>query len=153
MEENEGSQFDEFNKKIIRRKLLPVWIKIFCWIFMIIGVIAIGCLILGAFRKTADLSLYGFETNQPLTPIGIFIIALMAFKGFTAYTLWFEKASAIKFAKLDAILGVVICVVSMFILPFINNTHFSIRLEIIFLILYYKKINKIEYEWENLEEQ
>ncbi|MNG30988.1 hypothetical protein D3C84_1167200 [compost metagenome] len=56
--------------------------------------------------------------------------------------------------KIDAILGVVICIISMFIIPFISeseSSHFSIRLELALLIPYYLKLNKIEYEWDNLE--
>jgi hypothetical protein len=82
----------------------------------------------------------------------MFIVAIMAFKGFAAYSLWFEKANAISIGKIDAVLGVVICIVSMFVLPFVTSDgHFSLRLEIILLIPYYRKLDKIEYEWDNLE--
>jgi hypothetical protein len=153
MEEDNISQFEIFEKKnIVRRKLLPVWIKIFCWLFMIMGICSIGCLIAGAFGLSAGLSLYGFETQQPFSIVGFFIIGLILFKGFCAYLLWFEKNNAINICKADAILGVILCVVSMFVLPIINeNSHVSYRLEIALLIPYYIKLNKIEYEWDNLE--
>ena len=76
----------------------------------------------------------------------------MIFKGFAAYSLWFEKPNAISIGKIDAICGVVICIASMFVLPFMNNnSHFMFRLEILLLIPYYMRLNKIEYEWDNLE--
>src|SRR5213075_1714156 len=109
MAEEIENQFEEFEKRTIsRRELLPVWIKVFCWIFMIMGGISFGCLVVGAFGKTAQLSFYGFNTNEPLTFLGLFLIAIMVFKGFTAYSLWFEKDNAIKLGKIDTILGVAV---------------------------------------------
>ena len=152
MEENNQTQFAQFEiKNIERRKLLPLWIKVFCWIFMLMALASIVCLIFGAFGNSADLAFYGFETNKPLTLIGIFIISIMLLKGFSAYALWFEKDYAIKLCKIDAILGIAICVFAMFIMPFIKeNSDFSIRLEIALLIPYFMKLNKIKNEWENL---
>lgn len=147
------SHFDEFDKApVIRRKLLPWWIKTFCWIFMILSVCAVASVITNFFIPNVNLSLYGFSSNTAFSGIGVFIIAVMIFKGFAAYSLWFEKPNAILIGKIDAICGIVICIVSMFALPLVdNNIHFSIRLEILLLIPYYRKLNKIEYEWDNLE--
>lgn len=147
------SKFDEFEKPaIIRRKLLPWWIKTFCWIFMILGVCGLASLIGNAFTDNVSLSLYGFSSNTAYSGVGIFIIAIMALKGFAAYSLWFEKPNAIIIAKIDAIVGIVICIASMFIIPFTSGDgHIPFRLEILLLIPYYIKINKIEYEWDNLE--
>lgn len=147
------SKFDEFEKPaIIRRKLLPWWIKTFCWIFMLLGVCGLASLIGNAFTDNVNLSLYGFSSNTAYSGVGIFIIAIMALKGFAAYSLWFEKPNAIIIAKIDAIIGIVICIASMFVIPFTSGDgHISFRLEILLLIPYYIKINKIEYEWDNLE--
>lgn len=153
MEQELKSNFDEFEKSIvIRRKLLPWWIKTFCWIFMILAVCGLASLIGNAFTDNVELSLYGFSSNTAYSGIGIFIIAIMSLKGFAAYSLWFEKDNAILIAKIDAIVGVVICLASMFVLPFTREDgHFPLRLEILLLIPYYIKVNKIEYEWDNRE--
>lgn len=153
MSEELQSQFDEFDKpEVIRRKLLPWWIKTFCWIFMFMAVCGLGTIIASAFSTNVHLSLYGFETNTAYSLVGVLIILVITLKGYAGYLLWFEKANAISIAKIDAIVGVVICLVSMFILPFTaENGHFSLRLEILLLIPYYIKINKIEYQWDNLE--
>lgn len=147
------NQFDEFDKPlIIRRKLLPWWIKTFCWIFMIMGVGGIGTLIGNIFIENIDLSIYGFSSNTAYSGTGMFITAIIMFKGFTAYSLWFEKNNAIQIAKIDAIIGIAICIVSMFSIPFITqNSHFDFRLELLLLIPYYLRINKIQYEWDNQE--
>ena len=73
------SKFDEFDKPaIIRRKLLPWWIKTFCWIFMLLGVCGLASLIGNAFTDNVSLSLYGFSSNTAYSGVGIFIIAIMA---------------------------------------------------------------------------
>jgi hypothetical protein len=152
IQEKQNVNFEK--KKIIRRELLPMWIKFFCWFFMILGVLSIFCLIYGAFGNAADLDLYGFKTNRPISIVGIFIIAVALFKGFTAYSLWFEKDNAINLGKIDAIMGIIICFASIFILPIVDkNSHITFRLEILLLIPFYMKLNNIEYKWDNLEEQ
>jgi hypothetical protein len=149
MEENTENHFEQFENKIIsRRALLPLWIKIFCWIFMVIGVASIGCLIIGVLGNTANLSLYGFETYEPLSLIGLFLTAVMLLKGFTAFSLWFEKDYAIQLAKVDTILGIAICIVSMVVIPYLQETSgFTFRLELALLIPFYIKLNKIQEEW------
>ncbi|WP_338838822.1 hypothetical protein [Flavobacterium ginsenosidimutans] len=153
MEQELKGQFDEFEKPdIIRRKLLPWWIKVFCWIFMLMGIGAIGSLITNLFVPNVNLSLYGFSSDTAYSGTGLFIIAVMLLKAFAAFSLWFEKPNAIMIAKIDAVVGIAICIASLFILPFsTTNGHFSLRLEILLLIPYYMKVNKIEYEWDNLE--
>ena len=154
MEANQESQFEPFEKRIIRRELLPIWIKIFCWLFMLMGGISLFCLVYGAFGNEADLAFYGLKTSNPISATGLIIIAVMAFKGFTAYSLWFEKDNAIVLGKIDAVIGIVLCVISMFVMPFIEEDGgVVIRLEMFLLLPYIMKLNSMEYEWDNLEEQ
>lgn len=149
MEQTTNSQFEQFEKKgVNRRSLLPVWIKVFCWLFMIMGVAGIACLLIGIFGGTADLSLYGLETIEPLSLIGISIIVIMLFKSFTAYSLWFEKDNAILLGKIDAIAGIIICVISMVAIPiFVENAGVTLRLELVLLIPYYYKLDTIKNAW------
>lgn len=155
MEQELKSNFDEFEKSdVIRRKLLPWWIKVFCWIFMFMGVCCVGTLIASSFLDNVYLSLYGFMSSTAYSITGIFIISIMILKAYAAYSLWFEKDNAIIIAKIDAIVGIVACIASMFVIPFTTSdgdSNIVFRLEIAFLIPYYIKINKIEYAWDNLE--
>ena len=140
------NQFDII--KINRRQLLPWWMKFFCWLFMIFGVAAIGCLLLGLFGIPENLSLYGFESNQQFSLTGIIILVVAIFKGITAFSLWFEKDYAIILGTIDAITGIILCVVFMTVLPLaIANFHATIRLELILLIPYIIKLKKIQPEW------
>ena len=143
------SAFEEFEIVKKRRELLPWWIKFFCWVFMLFGFLASVCLILGFTDIKPSLSFYGFETNEPFSITGLLVISIGLLKGFTAFSLWFEKDNAIKIGKIDAIIGMVFCGVSMLVLPFlIEDSKFIIRLELALLIPFFIKLNKIQKEWE-----
>lgn len=135
-----------------RRKLLPTWIKIFLWIFMVFGIITPIGLVLGIFGIDFSLSLYGLETTKALSISGLVIILLFAIKGAVSFGLWTEKDWAVNLAIVDAIIGIVACTVVMLILPFVlesNGFKFSLRLELIALIPYLIKMKKIKEEWES----
>ncbi|AZA55098.1 hypothetical protein [Chryseobacterium sp. G0201] len=150
----EQSAFEEFDVKsnfVRRRSLLPVWIKIFTWFFLIGGAIAVLILICGSFLTNISLSLYGIQTQHPYTLTGFLISILFIFKGIVAYGLWFEQQWAPKAAIIDAIVGIIICGIMMFIIPFtVSNISFTLRLELIPLYFYLIKMQKIKKSWENL---
>ncbi|MFT3919295.1 hypothetical protein [Cloacibacterium sp.] len=113
----EVSQFEEFdyvNTKNQRRKLLPIWIKVFIWIFFIFGGIGILLLLFAPFSDNIDLSIYGISTTNPKSIAGISIILLFILKGMVSYGLWFEKKWGINIAQIDAVLGIIICTATMF---------------------------------------
>ncbi|ATN05507.1 hypothetical protein CRN76_08860 [Chryseobacterium indologenes] len=148
------SNFEEFDKKnnfARRRSLLPWWIKIFIWFFIFGGVIAVLILGFGYFLNDTNLSIYGLETTQPYSITGFIILFLLIFKGIVAYGLWFEERWAPKAAIADAVLGIIICGIAMFILPFVaDSKHFTIRFELVLLIPYLTKIQKVQKTWENI---
>lgn len=134
-----------------RRKLLPIWIKIFLWIFMVFGAIIPFGLISGILGHNFNISLYGIETTIPLSIIGLSLLALFALKGVVSFGLWTEKGWAIKLAILDGFLGINICIIVMVgLLPFIDTSGNSLRLELVFLIPYLMKMVKIRKEWEGI---
>ena len=133
-----------------RRQLLPWWIKIFCWIFIVLGVIAPVGLIFGLLGKPFDLSLYGISTSQPLTMVGLAVMALFVLKGIAGCGLWMEKGWAVPAAIADAIIGVVICLFLTFVYPFLDSSpgfRLSFRLELILLFPYLLKLVKIWPSW------
>jgi len=137
-----------------RRKLIPLWIKIFTWFFMIFGISVPFAIGFGAFGESFDLSLYGLDTNKPLSLLGIFVLCLISFKAITALSLWLEKDYATDLAKIDSYIGFVICLLLMFIYPFFDEHEgFSLhlRIEIFFIYFFYKKINQIEYNWAKIK--
>ncbi|RCW91334.1 hypothetical protein [Winogradskyella arenosi] len=141
---------EEFENTTRRRALLPWWIKVFCWFFMLIGLMAFVCFFLGFTTIKPALAFYGFESYEPFSINGLIVITVGVFKGITAFLLWFEKDYAITFGKIDALIGIVICGISMLILPFVNDgINIQIRLELALLIPYLWKLNKIAPEWKN----
>lgn len=150
----EKSTFQEFENTYhphARRKLLPVWIKIFIWIFIIMGTIAVFLPLTGLFSNDTNLSIYGIESTQIYSPAGIFIISILVFKGIVAYGLWFEHEWAPKAAIADAGLGIAICVIMMLVIPFtVDHISFTIRFELVPLYFYFKKMRQIQNIWESV---
>jgi hypothetical protein len=109
-------------------------------------------IVLGILGYKAQLALYGLETNEPFSVIGITIILLFVIKGITALGLLKEKYWAIQIGIADAIIGIAICTFCM-LYPIINSeANFSLRLELIVLIPYLLKFMKIKTEWEDFVE-
>lgn len=135
---NEGS--------ISRKVLIPLWIKIFAWIFIVFGLITPIALIGGIIMHNFALSLYGLEANTPYSLIGAFVTALFILKGIVAFGILKREDWAIYFGIIDAVLGIIICIVIM-IYPVNTNTQFTFRLELVALIPYLIVLLKIKNEW------
>lgn len=133
------------DKVVQRKKSLPLWIKIFSWIFLIVGSLTPIVIIIGVVGGTASLSIYGLETNEPLSIIGGIVSVLFAFKAIVAFGLIWAKDWGANAAFIDGLAGCVICLAVM-ILDFINNS-FSFRLELIALIPYILKMSNLRKSW------
>lgn len=134
--------------KVRRRTLLPLWIKLFCWLFMV----AAGCVVVGLlaalFSFTFQLSLYGLESSELLSPVGLFIAFLFLLKGVAAFGLWMEKDWAIHLGMADAIIGIAVCAVVVLVLPWLDpQPKFVFRLELFLLVPYLRKLLKIKTAW------
>lgn len=128
---------------------MPIWIKIFIWIFIFFAILALIVFILDLFGVNFQISLYGLETNQPMSFLGIFIIVLFLFKGVVAYGLWEGKSWGVSMGILDSILGMLVCIFVMLIYPSLNSqVVFSFRLELALLIPYLVKLQNIKDAWK-----
>lgn len=121
----------------------------FVWLFFFGGGIGFIILIFGLFSNNIKLSLYGFETTKVYSLKRLLIPSLFIFKGIVSYGLWFEKDRAIKIGKFDAVLGIIICIISMIVMPFFTK-HFELRLEVAVLIPFLMKLENIEKDWQRL---
>lgn len=138
---------DLSDSNVRRRKLLPWWIKIFIWIFLVFGVIVPVALLFGIMGKNFQISLYGIETNNPLSITGIGLLSIFLLKAFVAYGLWFEKEWAVKLGLMDAWFGLILSII-IFIWNIINPTNnFYFPIEIIFLIFYTLWLYKNGTKW------
>lgn len=134
-----------------RKKLLPLWIKIFAWLFLVCGVVAIPIFILSFFVADINLALYHIETNDPHSLQGIIVNALFLLKGMTAYGLLWAKKWGVQLAITDAVTGIVVCIAVIF-LPdsFSGTTGVSFPLELVVLVLYLIKMLKIKDDWQSV---
>ncbi|RXM51079.1 MULTISPECIES: hypothetical protein [unclassified Chryseobacterium] len=144
-------EFDNYNSLTRRRNLLPVWIKIFLWMFLIGGTVSLILLMAGSLMTHISLSIYGINATHPYSMTGLLISLLFLFKGIVAYGLWFEQKWAPQAAIADAIIGIAICFIMMVVIPFTSlKINFTIRLELIPLYFYLVKMRNIKKVWENM---
>jgi hypothetical protein len=147
MENVNHNLLDEFSAEklqpVRRRKIFPVWIKIFVWIFMIMGGCAVPVLIIGLFGTTIDLELYGLKATEATSVEGLLLLFLFIYKGVVAALLWFERGPAVAMAIIDAALGIMICTWVMFAGP-----HFAFRFELVALVPYLIVMFRIRKRWE-----
>ncbi len=140
------------NEALRRRDLLPKWIKVFVWIFLIFGALMPVAILLAMLNSQFQMALYGIETNQPRSLEGVFLMCLFSYKFLVAYGLWYEKKWAVNLAIVDAIFGIVVCGLLMFYPLFntVDGLKFNFRLEWLALIPYLMKMIKIRGKWEIL---
>lgn len=141
------NNFDEFEniKTIRRREILPWWIKFFSWVFMVAAVITCLTPIQFLFGQVPLISLYGFHSDAFFPFSLLFLYFLFIMNGLVGYMLWFEKDKAIDFGKICVLIGIAACIGS-FIFSMVDG-NFTIRLEVIALIIFYRKLSSIEYRW------
>ena len=132
-----------------RRSLLPWWIKIFCWIYMVVATGFIFDLLIYLFGGKEIKTVFSSVIVYAFTFGGFSVIVLVFLNGFAAWTLWTGKRFAITAAIIGAWLQIAACLVSMFILLFIKSGQkFIFRFELILLIPYLVKLHKIKNIWE-----
>lgn len=137
--------------KINKRNLLPLWMKVFIWIFMVMGAMAPVCFLAGVWGAKFQVSLYGLESGDPFSPAGAFVLLLFFFKGIVAYGLWTEKRWAVNLGIMDAIVGIAVCTYLMVVLPFLQQEAgfvMNFRLELLALVPYLIKLRKIKPLWQ-----
>lgn len=148
-DQNETSILEDLRVPIKRRTLLPWWMKFFCWFFMFLGAVVICCIIARSFGVYSLMDLYGLQTNDPFSLVGLILSTTALFKAFTAWALWFEKDDAIKLGIVDAAIGIVLTLTVMLVLPYtIHGFPTNYRGEIILLIPYLIRLDKIKKPWE-----
>ena len=132
-----------------RKRILPLWIKIFSWLFLITGAISILAVFAGMLGTSYQVSLYGLQSNEPFSLTGLLILAMFVFKGIVAFGLLTAKGWAVGLGIVDAVVGIVICGAAMFALPLLYGTGspFTIRLELALLIPYLIRLQKLKKNW------
>ncbi|TWI81746.1 hypothetical protein IQ13_2765 [Lacibacter cauensis] len=137
------------NTSIKRSKLLPWWIKIFMWIFLVISFFVPVLLVLAILGFEIQLAIYGLDTNRVFTFTGLLLVLVFATKGVVSFGFIKEKDWAVQLAMIDAIAGIIICVYTSYIQPLLSeDVSFSLlKLELVLLIPYLVKLNRIKEQW------
>jgi hypothetical protein len=137
-----------------RKKLhiFPKWIVFFTYFFAVFGGFSLIALILGFLNLRFPLSVYGLATSEPLSLTGLVILLIWFFKGIVAFSLLLGQKWAIRIAVIDAVVGILTCILTMFVIPFVGNMpsrNIEIRLELLALIPYLIIMHKKNEEWKS----
>lgn len=127
-----------------RQNLVPMWIKIFGWLFLVMGaaipIIYIAAIV-WSFPFTVEM--FGLHhTGSPLDLMGILISTLIAINGLCAFGLLFGKRWGVSVCLFYGYLTLLITFVSMFL-----GDGMTIRLEPLIQIPYLIKLHKIKALW------
>lgn len=144
----EPNNFSEFENitPIYRRTLLPWYIRFFSWVFMIGGGIAIISVIpFIVIGWSADVDIFGLNV-LPAPYSTLLSSVFWGLGGAVGYLLWTERKNALKAGQIFAIAAIVISIITT--IMSLTTGFFMFRLEIIFLVLFWRKLNAMEYDWE-----
>lgn len=127
-----------------RKQIVPMWMKIFGWLFIVAGTLVP---VIGVFSAISgvegEYSLYGLEVvGSVYSPAAMFILTLFLAHGICAYGLLFGKAWGMSACLILGYLSAAICVFTM-----LTGDGNNIRVELIILILYLVKLHKIRPAW------
>jgi hypothetical protein len=141
---------------IPRKKMVSWWMRVFCYLFLVLAVLAPVCLLLPtlSFHIGDHLSvggtrvaLYGLRAINDMNFLALFIIGLFMFKGVVGYALLSERDWAMKLGMIDGAIGIILCFLTMLVLPFFDyGFHFS--WELLFLFPYQARLWKFRVFWE-----
>lgn len=150
MPETQPSIFEEEFATHRRKDLLPWWIKIANWFFMLMGFCAVIIFFVSLAGRNAAITLYGLSSNgDPFSAAGLLLTGIALFNGITAYGLWSEKDWAVNVGMASAFIGIIVCSYTTITGFSYSNGMFQFRLELILLFFFLRKLLKIRQEWDN----
>lgn len=139
-----------------RRDLIPIWMKPFIFLFLLFGALGIYGIVKNTMGIASSSSLYGLESFTVFSLLGVFLKGIFFFKALTSFGLWMEKDWAVKFGIIDAVFGIVVCIMVMVVLPFVDFkdgiNELNIRFELFLLVPYLYQLLKMKHQWENFNE-
>jgi hypothetical protein len=132
---------------VTRKRLVPLWIKIFGWIFMVMGaVIPVLGIVAVALGQPASYEIFGLRYHgSPLHPMALAICAIILSLAVSAYGLLFGKSWGLNACLATGYGGVVICLGTM--AYSISQGSFTLRLELLVHALYLIRLHKIKPLW------
>ncbi len=130
--------------EIKRKARVPLWIKIFGWIFIVMSVaVPILMIFSSVTGQPGNFYIFGLSyTGSAFHPMALLICTIILFLGVSAFGLLFGKSWGVNACLANGYIGILICVAVMFYTGFS-----SIRLEPLIQIFYLVKLHKIRKAW------
>lgn len=134
---------------VTRKQLVPLWIKIFGWIFMVMGgVVPLLAIVAGAMGQTASYEIFGLQhRGSPLHPLALLISALFVSLAVSAYGLLFGKPWGVDACMATGFVGVALCLGTSVYSIFQGAPN--LRLELLVQVPYLLKLRKIKPLWQS----
>lgn len=131
-----------------RKKLIPLWIKIFGWLFIIMGAaIPLLPLVTSLLKQPATYEIFGLSyVGSPFHPMALLISAIILSLSISAYGLLFGKPWGLKACLITGYGGVFICLATM-VYSLVALSALTIRLEPLVQIPYLLKLQKLKSLW------
>ncbi len=120
-----------------RKKLLPKWIRFFCWIFIIL-LGAPTILVVGLFVGDMHYNLFGVSYyGTALSPLPIVMMLVLMIHGAAAYGLLWGKRWAVDIGILCGVIGTMFSIAGMVTAHTRGQMHFefSIIAQVLFLLI------------------
>lgn len=136
------------DKPQLRKALIPLWIKIFGWLFIVMGALVpffyIGAIIFGF---TASYTMFGLEyQGNAWAFMPLLISAIVLLNGLCAYGLLFGKDWGLTACIVFGYIGLAFTLGTM-VFEVIVNGSMMIRLEPIIQIPYLIKLQRLKARW------
>ena len=131
-----------------RKNLIPLWIKIFGWVFIVIGIsVPPLTIFLSVTNQHATFEMFGLRHyGSPFHPMALLISAIVLSLAISAYGLLFGKPWGLDACLVTGYVGVAICLATM-AYSFMFQRSLTIRLELLVQIPYLIKLRKIKPFW------
>lgn len=131
-----------------RKKLIPLWIKIFGWIIMVMGAAASSlAIIMAVLDEPVTYEIFGLSYDgSPLHPMALLIPAIILSLAISAYGLVFGRSWGLNACLVTGYGGVVICLGTM-VYSVVSHGSLTIRLELLIQLPYLLKLHKIKPFW------
>ena len=131
-----------------RRALVPLWIKIFGWLFLLMGAaVPILPITTAVSGNPASYQILGLSyVGSPYHPMALLISGIVLALAVSAYGLLFGKPWGLKACLITGYGGVALAVATMAYSLFALNT-LTLRLELIAQIPYLIKLNELKPLW------
>jgi hypothetical protein len=132
---------------ITRRKLIPLWIKVFGWIFMVMGaVIPLLAIVAAVIGQPTSYEIFGLQyRGSPFHPMALLISAIILSLAVSAYGLLFGKPWGLSACLITGYGGAAICLGTT--VYSIAQGSLNIRLELLVHIPYLMRLHKIKPLW------